>query len=99
MKKIIFKIYDIVRLLKFCWRLMRLEVFSTHNPVGLLLLIQAFIFSESKTYNKEAKVLFRSYEQNAELLVKLIEVYLQTKSNETLKQVLELIRMMIVKGE
>ena len=92
-------IYDIYRLIKFYLKLSNLGVFSSHNPISLLLVIKEFILSESKVYNSNARIICRTHEQNAELLGNLIDVYIKTKSKTTLEQIFEVLRMTIVKGK
>lgn len=95
MKKLIYNMY---RLIKFYFKLSKVGAFETRSPLGLLLVIREFILSESKVYDSNARVMFRTPEQNAQLLACLIDTYLNTKSKTTLEQILEVLKMTIMKG-
>ena len=62
-------------------------------------MIKEFILSESEVYDSDMRVLYRTPEQNAQLLANLIDTYLVTKSKTTLDQILEVIKMTIMRGK
>ena len=96
MKKII---YDIYRLVIFYLKLVKIGAFTKHNPIGILLVIKEYVLSESTVFNASERILCRTHEQNAQLLCNLIDTYIKTKSKATLEQILEVLKMTIVKGK
>ena len=96
MKKVI---YDIFRLIKFYLKLSKLGVFKTYTPLNLLIVLKEFVLSESKVYDSNLRILYRTPEQNSQLLANLIDTYLVTKSKTTLEQILEVIKMTIMRGK
>ena len=93
------KLHNMYRYLRFCLILLRLGVFSRRNPFGVLLILKEYLLSEGKVYNEDLKVLYRTPEQTAQLIANLVDSYGETKSETSLKQMFELIRLLVMKGD
>ena len=88
----------IFRSIKFTSRLNEARVFSRHNPSDMLLVIKEFIRSEYPTYNENLRFMYRTPKQNADVLSSLVDTYLSTKSETTLNQILEVVKVTVSKG-
>lgn len=90
------KLYNILRLIKFLFSLLREGVFAKKNPEQILILILLLVKSEWKYYNKKV-VMSRSIETSTKLLESLIKTYRETHSEVTLDQILQVLKEEFIK--
>ena len=99
MNKFVVKIVEIKHILRGAWLTIRfikylnkIEAFNTDNPAVILKVIQGFLDLVSNTYTDKTIIMSRSINQSSVLLSALIDKWFRDKSNNTLEQILEVIR-------
>lgn len=90
-------LYDILRLVKFYFKLSNLGIFEKRNPADILMVIKEFILSESKVYNPVFRKMNRTAEKSALLLATLIDLYIKERKDKTLDEILNVLKTEIIK--
>ena len=96
LKVLVYKIYNIFKLLKFSLYLNKQEVFGKGNPQLLLKVIKGYIELDSTSY-RNSIVSGRSVSSSVKLIGTLIDEYFESKSDKILDQILEVIKVEFIK--
>ena len=91
MNRIKKSIINFINLLSFCHFLFIRNIFKGDSPKNVLLIIKKFISLEAPYY-PNSYYLGRSVTKSSELLGALVDSYMETKSEVTLNQLLEVLK-------
>lgn len=93
---LIIKICNIIKLLRFSFYLYYQNLFRDGDPQLVLRVIQGYINLESQNY-KNSVVYGRTVGTSVKLLSTLIDEYFENKSDKTLDQILEVLKVEFIK--
>ena len=96
LKMLIIKICNIIKLLRFSFYLYYQNLFRDGDPQLVLRVIQGYINLESQNY-KNSIVYGRTVDTSVKLLSTLIDEYFESKSDKTLDQILEVLKVEFIK--
>ena len=91
------RVKSIINYAKFAYFLCK-GIFGSNSPEVILKVIQKFVALEAPFYSNRIKM-GRSMNKSIELLSALITSYLETKSNVTLEQIMEVLKEEFLKRE
>lgn len=91
------KLLSVLNYIKFTYFLSK-GIFGSNSPEVILKMICKFVTLEAPFYSNKV-VMGRSVKKSAELLCSLVNSYIETKSNTTLNQIIEVLKEEILKRE
>ena len=98
MNRIKKSLYNFINYCKFIYLLLKERLIGNDSPRTILKVIRSFISLEAPRY-QDSLYLSRGISQSSLLLQALIDTYLETKSEVTLNQLLEVLKEEFIKRE
>ena len=89
---------NLIKTTKFAWCVYKSGSFLYNQPIMILKVIKEFIEIEASNYS-DSVILSRDVSTSKKLILTLIDMYFENKSEKTLNQILEVLKVDFIQRE